>query len=181
VCCGAAGVCCLMYGDSAKALCRYEALLAVGQALGHDPATLLAPPYNDVEVVGADLTVAGFSTVTAVPVEQPRALRAVQPTSTSMLPKRQMPASVSAVPKSSLRIGADALYLHCASWTDPGTRSELRPRVHGPHQCAGRKIDLPGFQRAASRRMRRTSKRQRYANILMPMSVAPAAPRPRSG
>ena len=47
----------------------YEASLSVGQALGRDPATLLAPPYNDVEVVGADLTVAGFSAVTAVPVE----------------------------------------------------------------------------------------------------------------
>ena len=55
--------------DGCRITLRHEASLAVGQALGRDPATLLAPPYNDVEVVGADLTVAGFSAVTAVPVE----------------------------------------------------------------------------------------------------------------
>jgi hypothetical protein len=48
---------------------QHEASLAVGQALGRDPATLLAPPYNEVEVVETDLTVAGFGAVTAVPVE----------------------------------------------------------------------------------------------------------------
>jgi SAM-dependent methyltransferase len=49
---------------------QHEASLAVGQALGRDPSTLLAPPYNDVEAVRADLTAAGFSAATAVPVEQ---------------------------------------------------------------------------------------------------------------
>ena len=48
---------------------QHEASLAVGHALGRDPATLLAPPYNDVDAVRADLTVAGFSAVAAEPVE----------------------------------------------------------------------------------------------------------------
>ncbi len=33
-----------------------------------------------------------------------------------------------------------------------GTGSEFRPRVHGPHQRAGRQTDLPRLQRAACRR-----------------------------
>jgi SAM-dependent methyltransferase len=49
---------------------QHEASLAVGQALERDPATLLAPPYNDVEAVTADLTEAGFSAVAAEPVER---------------------------------------------------------------------------------------------------------------
>src|SRR5205814_8998829 len=35
----------------------------VGEFLGRDPASLVSPPYNDVGVVQADLTAAGFSAV----------------------------------------------------------------------------------------------------------------------
>ena len=41
-----------------------EARRAVGRCLGHDPATMSAPMYNDVDLVSADLTAAGFASVT---------------------------------------------------------------------------------------------------------------------
>ena len=39
------------------------AATVVGEFLGRDPASLVSPPYNDVGVVQADLTAAGFSAV----------------------------------------------------------------------------------------------------------------------
>jgi 4-hydroxyphenylacetate 3-monooxygenase len=60
--------------------------------------------------------------------------------------------------------GPTDIYVHATKETDAGIRvsgvkvvatgSALTHYTFGSHQCAGRKIDLPGFQRAASRRAR---------------------------
>src|SRR5215469_11445981 len=42
----------------------------VGQFLSRDPEALVAPPYNDVATVQADLAAAGFASITAEDVIQ---------------------------------------------------------------------------------------------------------------
>jgi SAM-dependent methyltransferase len=48
-----------------------EVTWAVGRCLGHDPATFTAPMYNDAGLVRADLTAAGFGSVSVEKLSKP--------------------------------------------------------------------------------------------------------------
>ena len=51
-----------VWGDK-KGTARLLAEQVVGEKLSRDPASLVAPEYNDIEAVSADLTAAGFGSV----------------------------------------------------------------------------------------------------------------------
>lgn len=58
-----------VWGDK-SGTARLLAEQVVGEKLARDPARLVAPEYNDIEAVTADLTAAGFPSVTAAKVSK---------------------------------------------------------------------------------------------------------------
>jgi SAM-dependent methyltransferase len=54
-----------VWGDHSGTLV-HEVRLVVGRSLGHDPMSIGAPVYNDLNLVQGDVTAAGFSSVAAV-------------------------------------------------------------------------------------------------------------------
>src|SRR2546425_330055 len=58
-----------VWGDK-TGTARLLAEQVVGQKLSRDPASLVAPEYNDIETVSADLATAGFTSVSAVKVSK---------------------------------------------------------------------------------------------------------------